>query len=48
MAKRKIRRRTPEEEAEFDRLMERVRARIREREAIDERIAREREQHRQP
>jgi hypothetical protein len=42
MAKRKARRRTPEEEAEWERLMKRFRARIAEREAIDERLARER------
>ena len=47
MAKRKPRRLTPEDHTEFDRLMARLKARIAEREAIDERLAREHEQHRQ-
>jgi uncharacterized protein YnzC (UPF0291/DUF896 family) len=47
MAKRKARKLTAEELAERQQFMERFRARIREREAIDEQIAREHEQHRQ-
>ena len=42
MAKKKARRLTPEDHAEFDRHMAQLKERVREREAIDERIARER------
>jgi hypothetical protein len=44
MAKKKIRKLTAEENAQRDRLMERVRARIAEREAIEERTRLERDQ----